>query len=74
MYRKFRFKKEFSCPDGTIHEGSEITIIGDRLYFDGGLVNPAYYSILIDIINTPEIAKEYLKEYFANPEARTNNF
>ena len=74
MYRKFRFKKEFTCPDGTIREGSEIVLIGDRMYFDGGMVNPAYYDTLMEIINTPQIAKEYLKEVFVNPETYVNNF
>lgn len=74
MYRKFRFKKEFNCPDGTIHEGSEIVLINDSMYFDGGMVNPAYRSVLMEIIGTPKIAKEYLVEMVANPESYTNNF
>lgn len=74
MYKKYRFKKEFNCTEGTIHEGSEIVLIGDRMYFDGGMVNPAYYGIIMDIINTPRIRNEYLVEMRVNPEAYTNNF
>lgn len=74
MYRKFRFKKDFVCSEGTIREGSEIVLINDRMYFEGGMVNPAYYGDLMHIISDPKLNKEYLKEMFPNPEAYSNNF
>ena len=73
-YRKFRFKKVFECEEGTIHEGSEIVLMRDTMYFDGGMVNPAYYGVLMGIINNPKLFKEYLVEMVPNPEAYQNNF
>ena len=74
MYRKFRFKKAYECEEGTIHEGSEIILMDNGMYFDGGLVNPAYYSILLGIINNPRLFKEYLVEMVPNPDTYSNNF
>ena len=74
MYRKFKFKKEFTCPDGTISEGSEIVLIDDRMYFNGGMVNPVFYDEMMEIITNPKIYKEYLVEMIPNKEAYVNNF
>lgn len=74
MYRKFKFKKAFECDEGTIHEGSEIVLMRDAMYFDGGMVNPAYMPQLMEIINNPKLHKEYLVEMIPNPEAYQNNF
>jgi hypothetical protein len=74
MYRKFRFKKKFECEEGEIHEGSEIVLMDNGIYFDGGLLNPAYYGIMMELINNPKIHKEYLVEMVPNREAYANNF
>jgi hypothetical protein len=44
------------------------------IYFDGGLLNPAYYGIMMELINNPKMHKEYLVEMVPNREAYTNNF
>ena len=50
MYRRFKVVKEFSDKDGVIPVGSEITILDDHIYFNGGMIPPAYYGLLYDLI------------------------
>ena len=50
MYRRFKVVKEFSDKDGVIPVGSEITILNDHIQFDGGMVSPAYYGLLYDLV------------------------
>lgn len=50
MYRRFKVVKEFSDKDGVIPVGSEITILNDRIYFNGGMISPAYYGLLYDLV------------------------
>lgn len=61
-HKKYILKKEYKCPLGTLPEGSEIITFGDHVLFNGGMVMPAYVNALLEIVNNPDLNKEYLKE------------
>ena len=61
-HKKYILKKEYKCPLGTLPEGSEIITFGDHVLFNGGMVMPAYVSALLEIVNNPDLNKEYLRE------------
>ena len=73
MYRKFRFIRPFSCEYGEIKEGSELVLIGERMFFDGGMVNPIYYDVMMQIINDDRLRNTYLREIYI-PRQTSNNF
>ena len=58
--QKFRFIKEYKCSEGTIPVNSEVQIVGNVMYFNGGLVSSAYEKTLENIINKDN--GEYVKE------------
>ena len=49
-YRRFRFVKNLTVEEGTFLAGSEITIMGNRIYYNGGMIQPAYYDLFYDLI------------------------
>lgn len=61
--RRFRFVKEFVDKEGKFPVGAEITIHGNNIYYNGGMVSPAYYDLLFDLVEY-EIKEgfNYLKE------------
>lgn len=59
--QKFKFIKEYVCSQGVIPVNSEIQIIKDVMYFNGGLISKTYQDILENIINN-DINEEYVKE------------
>lgn len=61
-YRRFRLIQEYTCPDGTLPAGSEIDILGDRMFFNGGMVQPQYYDVLAELISDDKLNKQYLRE------------
>ena len=62
MEEKYVLVKNYDCKYGTLKEGSEIIIFRGFVYFDGGLVTPAYENMLMDLIGNPEWVKEYTKK------------
>ena len=49
-YHRFRLVQEYTCELGTLPYGSEIDILGDRIMFNGGMVEPQYYGILATLV------------------------
>ncbi len=59
---KYVFKKPYVTDHGILHENSEIRVFRGAVYFDGGMVPGAYAAELMDIINSPTLKNEYLRE------------
>lgn len=63
VYKKYRFIKEFSISNTEkIPVNSELYLYNDRLYFNGGMVSPAYYNILLKLIEMEKVKPNFLKE------------
>lgn len=52
MYKRFIVVKDVGIEgfDQQIKKGSEITIMNDTIYFNGGMVDRMYYDIFRDLI------------------------
>jgi hypothetical protein len=61
-YHRFRLVQEYTCELGTLPYGSEIDILGDRIMFNGGMVEPQYYGILATLVTDKELSKKYVRE------------
>ena len=61
-YKRWRLVKPFTCEYGTLPVGSEITILKEAIYFNGGMVNPLFYNFFRDFINHEVKEPNYLKE------------
>lgn len=61
-YKRFRLIRDYECSDGTLLAGSDIDLLGDRILYNGGMIQPQYYSILMHIITDTELSKKYLRE------------
>lgn len=60
---RYRFIKKYDSYEGTIPEGSEITVMDNNaVYFNGGLVHTAYQNMLKKMIEDSKIRNEYLRE------------
>ncbi len=62
MNEKYVFIKSFTNDEGTIPEGSELYLFRGFVYFNGGLVSPAYQGFLMEFINDEKLSKEYLRK------------
>lgn len=61
--KRFVFVKSYTASEGTIPEGSEITIMDNgAVYFNGGLVHTAYQDMLRQMIEDKVMQREYLRE------------
>ena len=60
--KKYAFKIPFVVDEGTIPEGSEIIVLRDIIYLNGGMIHPAYQEMLRKIVDTPSLNEKYLKE------------
>ena len=61
MDKKYILKKEYTTQWGTLPIGSEITLFRGFVYFNGGMVAPAYADILRKLIDDEKLQKEYLE-------------
>lgn len=50
FYKRFRFVKEFTQPEGTFKVGDEVTIYEGRVWFNGGMLQPTYRDLLMDLV------------------------
>ena len=50
LYKRFRFVKTLKVKEGTFPVGAEITIMNNHIYYNGGMVEPAYYNLLFDLV------------------------
>lgn len=60
--RKYVFKKPYSTKEGTIPEGSDVIVFRETVYLNGGMIHPAYQTMLKKIVDTPSLKEQYLKE------------
>ncbi len=60
--RKFVFIREYESCYGAIPKGSEIVLFRNFVYFNGGMVHPAYASVLIELISRELKEPKYLQE------------
>lgn len=61
-YRRFKLIQDYTCSDGTLMAGSDIDVLGDRIMFNGGMIQPQYYDVLRELITNPELSKKYVRE------------
>ena len=61
-YRRFKLIQDYTCSDGTLVAGSDIDVLGDRIMFNGGMIQPQYYNVLKELITNPELSKKYVRE------------
>jgi hypothetical protein len=61
-YRRFKLIQDYTCSDGTLVAGSDIDVLGDRIMFNGGMIQPQYYDVLRELITNPELSKKYIRE------------
>lgn len=50
FYKRFRLVKPLKVKEGTLLTGAEITIMNDKIFYNGGVVEPAYYNLLADLV------------------------
>lgn len=50
FYKRFKIVKEFKQPEGALKVGDEITVMESRVYYNGGMVKPAYRDLLLDLV------------------------
>lgn len=62
MYKRFKFIMPFTDRGETIPVGSELTILGDRIYFNGGQIMPGLYQLFMGLIQSELRKPHYLKE------------
>lgn len=61
--KRYKIVKELKVKEGTLHAGSEITLVGNRLFYNGGMVEPVFYNLLMDLIEYENVkGHKYLKE------------
>lgn len=51
---KYRFIKPVECSEGTFKPGDEITFVGNRCYFNDGMVMPAFYNMMVELVRRCE--------------------
>lgn len=50
FYKRFKFVKEMTRPEGTFKAGDEITIMEGRVWYNNGLVQPSYAELMMDLV------------------------
>lgn len=50
-YRRFKFVKPFSCRLGVLKADDTITIMGNHVFYNDGMIEPQYYGLLLDLID-----------------------
>ena len=69
IYKKFKFVNDFKYHNQTLPKGTEIAIVNDIIYVNGGQITPAYYNVFYDVIqdelnnNSHELIKEVAIPY-----------
>ena len=47
---KFKFVKELKVKEGTFPVGADITVIGDKIFYNDGQIQPQFYDLFYDLI------------------------
>lgn len=50
FYKKFIFKKPFTFEGQTLPQNTEISVVNDKIYVNGGQITPGYYSLFESLI------------------------
>lgn len=62
QYRRFKFVKPFVDNGEVVPAGSELTLMGDRVFFNGGQIMPGlhdlFYNLIIQEIKRPYYLRE----------------
>lgn len=62
-YRRFKFVKEYVKSESEkIPKDSELTVLNDKIFFNGGMVTPANYFLLKGLIESEIKSPNYLEE------------
>ena len=62
MEKKFRFKKDYKCAEGTVEAGRELMVLRGAVYLDGGMIMPGYQREFLRLIEDEKLRNEYLQE------------
>lgn len=62
MYKRFRFVKPYKTFDGTIQPGAELTVLNSIIYYNGGMISPAFYDEFKELILKEMKKQHYLRE------------
>ena len=62
MYKRFKFVKPFIDKGEIIPVGSELTVLGDRIYFNGGQIMPGLYRLFMELVQSELDKPHYLRE------------
>jgi hypothetical protein len=62
VYRRYILKKDYTCEFGTLPVNSQIDTYGDRIMFNGGMIEPQYYTVLENLIVSDDLRNKYLRE------------
>lgn len=61
-YANFKFVKELNCKMGSIPAGSELTLDGPQILFNGIMVEPWYIDFFVDLMTSELEKPNYLKQ------------
>lgn len=61
-HKKFIFVRPFTCDMGTIPVNSELIILKQAIYFNGGIIQPQFYELFHALIDDEMVDPYYLKE------------
>lgn len=62
MYKRFKFVRPFTNNGETIPAGPELTLMGNRVYFNGGQIMPGLHDLFLDLIYREMERPYYLRE------------
>lgn len=60
--RRFKFVRPFTNKGETIPAGPELTLIGDRVFFNGGQIMPGLHDLFYNLIMQEIKRPYYLRE------------
>lgn len=62
QYRRFKFVKPFVDHGEVVPAGSELTLMGDRVFFNGGQIMPGLHNLFYNLIMQEIKNPYYLRE------------
>lgn len=62
QYRRFKFVKPFVDHGEVVSAGSELTLMGDRVFFNGGQIMPGLHNLFYNLIMQEIKRPCYLRE------------
>lgn len=62
IYKRFKFVKPFTDQGETIPVGMELTLMGDRVFCNGGQIMPGLHDLFYNLIMSEIKKPHYLRE------------